>query len=37
MKIEFSSQRRDMLLFFTSNMAAVTSRSNQQLLSTVQT
>ena len=30
MKIEFSSQRREMLLFFTTNMAAVTSRANQQ-------
>ena len=30
MKIEFSSQRRVMLLFLTSNMAAVTSRANQQ-------
>ena len=29
-KIEFSSQRREMLLFFTTNMAAVTSRANQQ-------
>ena len=31
MKIEFSSQRREMLLFLTTNMAAVTSRANQQL------
>ena len=31
MKIEFSSQRREMLLFLTDNMAAVTSRANQQL------
>ena len=30
MKIEFSSQRREMLLFLTTNMAAVTSRANQQ-------
>ena len=30
MKIEFSSQRREMLLFLTPNMAAVTSRANQQ-------
>ena len=29
-KIEFSSQRREMLLFLTTNMAAVTSRANQQ-------
>ena len=29
-KIEFSSQRREMLLFSTTNMAAVTSRANQQ-------
>ena len=27
MKIEFSSQRREMLLFLTTNMAAVTSRA----------
>ena len=32
MKIEFSSQRREMLLFLTTNMAAVTSRANQQSL-----
>ena len=32
MKIEFSSQRREMLLFLTTNMAAVTSRANQQYL-----
>ena len=32
MKIEFSSQRREMLLFLTTNMAAVTSRANQQWL-----
>ena len=32
MKIEFSSQRREMLLFLTANMAAVTSCANQQLL-----
>ena len=31
MKIEFSSQRREMLLFLTINMAAMTSRANQQL------
>ena len=31
MKIEFSSQRREMLLFLTTNMAAVTSLANQQL------
>ena len=30
MKIEFGSQRREMLLFLTTNMAAVTSRANQQ-------
>ena len=31
MKIEtFSSQRREMLLLLTTNMAAVTSRANQQ-------
>ena len=30
MKIQFSSQRREMLLFLTTNMAAVTSRANQQ-------
>ena len=30
MKIEFISQRREMLLFFTTNIAAVTSRANQQ-------
>ena len=29
MKIAFSSQRREMLLFLTINMAAVTSRANQ--------
>ena len=28
--MEFSSQRREMLLFLTTNMAAVTSRANQQ-------
>ena len=33
MKMEFSSQRREMLLFLTTNMAAVTSRANQQLIS----
>ena len=31
MKIEFSSQRRKMLLFLTTNMAAVTSRPNTGL------
>ena len=31
MKIEFSFQRKEMLLFLTTNMAAVTSRANQQL------
>ena len=30
-KIEFISQRREMLLFLTTNMAAVTSLANQQL------
>ena len=30
MKMEFSSQRRKKLLFLTTNMAAVTSRANQQ-------
>ena len=30
MKIEFSSQRREMFLFLTINMAAVTSCANQQ-------
>ena len=30
MKIAFSSQRREMLLSLTTNMAAVTSRGNQQ-------
>ena len=30
MKKEFSSQRRAMLLFLTTKMAAVTSRANQQ-------
>ena len=30
MKTEFSSHRREMLLFLTANMAAVTSRANQQ-------
>ena len=30
MKIEFRSRRREMLLFLTTNMAAVTSRANQQ-------
>ena len=31
MKIEFSSQRREILLFLTTNMTTVTSRANQQL------
>ena len=31
MNIEFSSQRREMILFLTTNMAAVTSRANHQL------
>ena len=31
MKIEFSSQRREILLFLTINMAAVTSRANELL------
>ena len=30
MKIEFSSQRRGMLLFLSTNIAAMTSRANQQ-------
>ena len=30
MKIEFSSQRREMLLFLTISMATLTSRANQQ-------
>lgn len=35
MKIELSSQkRREMRLFLTSNMAAVTSRANQQIAAT---
>ena len=29
-KIEFSSQRSEMLLFLTTKMAVVTSRANQQ-------
>ena len=32
MKIEFSSQRREMLSFLSINMAALTTRANQQLL-----
>ena len=32
MKIDFSSQRREMLLFLTANMAAVMSRANHQLV-----
>ena len=31
MKKEFSSQRREIFFFLTTNMAAVTSRANQQL------
>ena len=30
MKIEFSSQRREMLLFLATSMATLTSRANQQ-------
>ena len=30
MKIDFSSQKKEVLLFVTTKMAAVTSRSNQQ-------
>ena len=30
MKIEFSSQRREMLLFLTTNLAVMTSHANQQ-------
>ena len=30
LKIEFSSQRREMLLSLITNMAALTSRANQQ-------
>ena len=30
MKMEFSSKRREMLWFFNTNMAAMTSRANQQ-------
>lgn len=30
-KMEFSSQRRDFLCFFTTSMSAMTSRTNQQL------
>ena len=32
MKIEFSSQRREMLLFLTANIATVTSLANHQLI-----
>ena len=32
MKMEFSSQRRKMILFLTTNMATVTSRANQQTI-----
>ena len=35
MKIEFSSQRREVLLLLTTNMAAVTSRANQQYVNLV--
>ena len=34
-KIEFISQRRETLLFLTTNMAAVTSLANQQLIGVV--
>ena len=30
MKIELTSQRREMLLFLTTNMAVMTSRANQE-------
>ena len=30
MKMELTSQRREMLLFLTTNMAVVTSRANQE-------
>ena len=33
--MEFSSQRREMLLFLNTNMAAVTSRAKQQYVSKV--
>ena len=33
--MEFSSQRKDMLLFLTINMAAMTSCTNPQLVNTV--
>ena len=32
MKMEFSSKRREMLWFFNTNMAAMTSRVNQQYI-----
>ena len=32
MKMEFSSQRREKLLFFTTNMVVMTSRINQQFI-----
>ena len=32
MKMEFSSQRREKLLFFNTNMAAMKSRVNQQYI-----
>ena len=32
MKMEFSSQRREMLWFFNTKMAAMTSRANQQYI-----
>ena len=35
MKIEFSSQRREMLLFLTTNLAAMTSCANQQYVISV--
>ena len=33
MKIEFSSQRREMILFLTTNMATVTSRIQTSFIS----
>ena len=35
MKMELSSERREMLLFLSSNMTAVTSSANQQFISRV--
>ena len=32
MKMEFSSQRRETLLFLTTNMSAMTLRANQQVI-----